>query len=53
MKGKLLMIYLFILLSFCVIIWKTRDGFYVMLAYIVLSVLITGVRKILLNKLNS
>ena len=53
MKTKHIILNLIILLSFCIVIWKTRDGFYVTFAYIVLSILVMGIRRNLLNKLNS
>ena len=53
MKSKLIILYLLVFVTFCVVIWKTGDGFYVVLAYITLSALLIGIRKKLFNKLDA
>ena len=51
MKTKSVICYLILLFVLCLLVWKTGDGFYVTPAYIVLSAIIIGIRKNLLNKL--
>ncbi|MEP7143481.1 MAG: hypothetical protein ABI707_11455 [Ferruginibacter sp.] len=53
MKTQSILLYLVQLITFCIITWKAESTLFAVLAYIVLVILLSGIGKNLINKLDA
>ncbi|MEP7108208.1 MAG: hypothetical protein ABI760_09495 [Ferruginibacter sp.] len=52
MKTQSILFYLVQLITFCIITWRAESTLFAVLAYIVLIILLSGIGKNLINKLD-
>jgi hypothetical protein len=52
MKAQTILFYLVQLITYCIITWKAESTLFAVLSYIMLVVLLSGIGKNLINKLD-